>query len=790
MNDVLKDAYGKYKALGFILQKSVKNKKFSVKEGVYEKRENENWDDKATGYVAIVPKNLIVIDADTYVDGCQFEELVKKLQLTTMPEPSVVTPSGGLHYIFENKYPEMVIGNHGFKGVDIYAGFQSVIPIVGTTVLNKQKELNQYRWDENSFDSLVINSWEEIMLDVLCMRDRVNVDSDFTDNNDDGLFEAIKNEQMPFEEVVELCKQIPIEIYGWDTGWLKFGMAMYDRFCGSEQGLKLFQKTCTRYSDNHPDLNERKWRNGNFKSNGQITYKTLKSLANEGKILEVFKTLNDAEDVEELESLADDLQSQRLNTTIKKDDTVRNEILEALCVKSKELTGKPDKVKWKKVVKFVEPETELEKSTEFDIYRLNNKYLLRIGNKIISDISPTMLKEILASYGYHYSKEEFPKLKMNIKTISDYQRVPDYTINTHLHFGLEKQKGVSVDAFVIRFNPLHDLVESEVDEDIVKEFFEDVWAGKLYDIVKLMALTIKLKEQKLNRLMIIAPSNAGKSEIFTHLYFQKVTMARLLNGMRGDKGIGSDVVSGIRNSGLLLIDEANKALEAEIKDMDKELHIDQFGASGGTQILPLHFTALTSTHSNATRNNSDELYNRFLQIELSKNEMKHTVSEGELFRKDSSRYTDHVRVKLLSLFKEALESDEGINELRTLQEKYRLPLNTDLDELLFEISEDFIDETKSSARDSGNVVSHRGSYYYKRRGDIENYFNNKLGEIDALDVGKYSEKLVKHFVSQKSKSLKINGKPTKYYEVTLAPFTENEEQLITSIFDDLTLDDF
>lgn len=787
MNNTLKDAYEQYRSQGFVLQKSARYKKHAFREGAYADRENEKWVDSATGYVGIIPPNLIIVDNDKYEDDNEFDRLLKDLNLDYMPEPFALTPSGGEHYAFENPNPDMVIGNHGYKAVDIYGGYQSVIPIVGTTVKNKQDKLASYEWADDILEEFIVNKFDESMTEVLKMRERgANSDNDYDDM---GLSLAIKVEEMPQDEVVELCKQIPIETYGYDTGWLKFAMALYDRFEGSQAGLDLFQETCERYDDNDVDFNEKKWNAGHFKPTGRISYKTLRSLANEGLGQTSLDKITNASTVEELEEVAQAMSTSRLNTPSKLDDVVREEMLEKICEKSKEIIGKPDKVKWKNAVKFIEPEKDIEIPDDFSVYRLDNKYLIRHKNKIIQEVTSTMLKEQLASLGIFFGKDELPKFKNTIQTVSSYRQIPDYTLDGITSFNTEEQGGIVIPAFVVRFNPLFELKDVELDEDIVTDFFDEVWGGKLYDIVKLIALTIKLGEQKLNRLMVVAPSNAGKSEIFTMMNFQKITMQRLLNGMRGDKGIGGDIVEGVRRSGLLLIDEANKALEAEIKDMDKELHIDQFG-KGGTQVLPLHFTALTSTHSNATRNNSDELYNRFLQVELHKSDMKHTIMDSKLFLEDSGRYTDNVRGKLLQLFKETLFSDAGKEELHILQEKYRLPINNDLNELLYEIGEDFIRETKASAGGYGDIVSRSGEYFAKRKTDIIKYFENRLGEIESLDVGKYAELLTKHFVSEDRLSVKIDGKTSKYYKLSLLPYTEDEETLVLSEFEDLDLEEF
>ena len=140
------------------------------------------------------------------------------------------------------------------------------------------------------------------------------------------------------------------------------------------------------------------------------------------------------------------------------------------------------------------------------------------------------------------------------------------------------------------------------------------------------------------------------------------------------------------------------------------------------------------------------------------------------------------------MFKHILIGDEGVDALRELQERYRLPLNTDLEDLMYEIGQDFILEVKSNATDRGDVVRHGDDYYYKRKSDVTAYFENRLSEIDALDIAKYGEVLTKHFLSGDRKSIRVDGKNSSYYALTLVPFTEDETQIITEMFDDLETD--
>lgn len=782
MNTTLKDSYEQYHNAGFILQKAARNKKHAFREGSYAERVNEDWDDNATGYVAIIPPNLIIVDNDSYKDeGASLLKLAEHLGY--MPEPFALTPSGGEHYAFHNSHLDLVIGNLNaeYPALDIYSGFQSVIPIVGTTVMNKSNELKSYQW-ANFDDSLFINDYDPQMLTLFKMRERGGTDENQYDEM--GLSMKIKEDELPTNEVVALLELIPIETYGYDSGYLKFAMALYDRYEGNAEGLELFQQTCLRYPDNDPKFNEKKWNNGNFKPTRNLTFKTLRSLANEGRNQNIYTLIEKAKSVDDLEASINGLTDVRLNTSSKLDQVVRDELINKLAEKSKELTGKPNKVLFKKALKFNNVK-DVNAPEGVQLYLCQGRFIVQNNVTVVPDVGMQMLTRYLGTF--EVSKDQQDKLLQELIAVENLRQVPDYMINAEVAFKVEANGGTKLPSLVVRNNPLITVGDYIHDDEILEDFLETIWNGKVDDIVRLVALTIKLREQKLNRLMLVAPSNTGKTEIFTMMGFQKITMKRLLNGLRGDKGIGAAVIDGIRKSALLLIDESNTSLEAEIKDMDKELHVDQFG-SGGTQILPLHFTALTSTHKTATRNNSDELYNRFLQVELTPKEVTHTLMQSDVFIRDTDKYTKVVSSYLLSLFRTTILGDEGKEELRLLQEKYRLPRNNDLDALLYELSESFIEETKSSASEEGSVIHKNGEYFYKRKSDITSFFEDRLGEISALDIGKYSELLTTHFVEPKAVSIRVGGKPAKFYKVSSQTYTQDVQQQIIDMFDDLEIE--
>ena len=783
---MLENSYNQYRALGFILQKSAKHKKHAHRKGSYQDRSNEPYEDTATGYVGIIPKDIIIVDNDKYQDdGESMQKFIEDNNLQDVL-PFAITPSGGEHYAFINRYPNMIVGNtKDYPALDIYAGYQSVIPIVGTTVYNKQGELATYEWADE-LDELIVNTWHESFLTTLNMRERGETrDNDYDEM---GLTLAVKEENMPEEEVDALLNALPAELE-YDT-WLQVGMCLFDRYEGGKAGLDKFLAFGEKSEKDDPDTTTYKWDNGHFVPN-QMDYRTLRSIVGEVKADELDDLIKKVETLDDIHAIAEKIETGEIPLRKRGMDrkAVAEEIGQKLNTKIKEHNKANPKDKWKVTQastfrnKFMEA-TKVEADTpeECELYLCKNKFVVKQGERIEEEVGSQSVTNMLKSFGYH--KEEIEALKNKLTAISDVKRIPDYTLDTKIQFDVEDLDSTKLPYLMVRKNPFIDVKDYIHDEEIINDFAFEIWNGKLDDIIELMALTVKLKEQKLNRLMVVAPSNSGKSEIFTMLGFQKVTMPRLLNGMRGNKGVGGGVIDGLKHSALLLIDEANTSLEAEIKDLDKEIHIDQFG-SGGTQILPLHFTALTSTHKTATRNNSDELYNRFLQVELRKDEMKHTIMGSEVFLRDSDRYTQVTKSYIVGRFMETIHSDKGKSELRALQAKYRLPINNDLDVLLYDISEMFIKQTKASARDEGDVVVKGDKYYYKRKHDIKEFFTDHLQEIPALDIGKYEELLTDHFVGKDRVSVRINGAPIKMYEVSLVGYTSDEDELIVSHFDEL-----
>lgn len=794
--NILQDAYNQYREHGFILQKAAKHKKHAHRKGAYADRKNEPYEDSATGYVAIIPPNLVIVDNDKYEDdGASFKQLLKDLGIDANDIiPFALTPSGGEHYAFENPDPDLVVGNLGktYQALDIYAGYQSVLPIVGTTVINKQGELASYEWGDDLSDSFIVNPTPDKMVDVLKMRKRAEgAGADYEEDNDLSL--AIKADEMSDDEVDNLLASIPADVHYDD--WLAVAMCLYDRYEGGEEGLKKLQEFGERSPEkNDANRTESKWYSGHFKPT-QTTFKRLRSMAHENELSDLKDEISKAEPktIDKIIKRISD--TPHLNTRGKLDGDVRMELAEDINTRLKTLK-KEGKVKGsvtqaRTIVKQLEHEVtmeEVEKSGEgydVEVFISGTKYVLRVGQTLMEDLTESFLKKHLTICGI--PPKFVDAYVRDAKLISDVEMTTDYLLDKPIDYKIEKSQAIEkLPVLTIAKDPFHDIHDYIDDEEILDDFYNKVWNGKAKDIIELIALTIRYREWKLNRLMIVAPSDTGKTTLTEHLGFQKIHMQRLLAAMRGDKGIGTNVVSGVKNSGLLLIDEANKALEQDIKDMDRELYVDEFGAGGGTQKIRLHFTALTSTHKKATRNSSDELYNRFLQVELTENEMEHTITKSAVYRKDTERYSEVVQKFSQYHFKQCLKGEQYTKEyLHELQSKYRLPLDTDLDEFLYGVSESVIEHIEQVATSSGDILEKQGAYFIKRKVDLFNMVEEMIKELPNIDSGKYADKIVSHFLQQKPKSIKVDGKPIKYYPIEMKHYIFDEEQQIIEMFDDL-----
>lgn len=425
-------------------------------------------------------------------------------------------------------------------------------------------------------------------------------------------------------------------------------------------------------------------------------------------------------------------------------------------------------------------------------YYSDNKFHITTDDGIIiEEIYKGSLPTVGASLGL--TSSDFTEyVSFNATLVKQVLKETDYLTEDEVEFAVSKSDNPSeLPSLRVLTNPLHGVVKKPSRQDIVDDFFENIWNGKAEDIIRLVGLSMRFKETKLNKIHIVAPSNAGKTAFLENVGFQTIHMKRLIQALNADKGIGKNVIDGLKGSGFLLIDEANDALTQEIKNIDNRIQLDQFG-QGGTQDIKLHFTCLTSTHKTAVRGMSDEMYNRLMIVQLRRDEMKYELLKSSLFLNEKGTYTKTITQHAKWLLKDSLTNpDYDESTLRTLQDKYRLELNDDVSEMLTEISERIVEEYKSLAGDSGDVIVRDGEYFIKRKKDLLQSVEDRFNEYSHIDKGKYADELGTHFVGDNRVSIRIDGKTEKFYPLKLKKYyldmesDESLQQQVVDMFDDL-----
>lgn len=720
----------------------------------------------------IPPKHIVVLDVDIKNNkkgDISFANFVKDSGIE-FNGINVKTPSGGYHVYLEIN-EEQLFKKHqsNYPDIDFIVNGREFVVLGG-------QEIEDYG-EYELFNAKASGSGKNLNLEnILELRQEYDKIS-YSDIDIEEHYMTREARESIEEWLSKIDPDIP-----YDAGWRDVVMALNQWDLGGDVGFEILKKwndNSVLYEISTEDLYKK------YKENVSSTpdfWKKLIGIANSNAENQFVKRIKEAKDTDELMEIVDDIAYSTISNE-------KREELNSIWRERFSVVPNPSNLSKKQTHTLRGLMGKKEKSNyelnEYpNIFMIGSTNYVLEGKTLLSEITNSNLKKTLRNIGY--KDAEIEKGINDTKQIFELKQTPDYLINDNLVYELEQIEERPIYRLYIKHNPLYGWHETTYDERIKEDFFKTIWQNKIEDIVKIIALSIKTNERKLNRLMLIAPSNTGKSEIFNHLGFQKIVMKRLVNAMNGDKGIGSQIIEGLKRSGLMLIDEANTSLTSEIKDMDKELHVDQFGV-GGTQVIPLLFTALTSTHATATRNASDELFNRFLQVELIN--PKYTLNDSHLFKEDREKYTTVVRTYMINLFLETLKGEEGKKELVELQEKYRLPLNNDLDEFLFDVSEKIVSYIKTTASYNGNIVLRSGQYYIQRKKDLVDTIEDMIKELPSIDSGKYVEKMTKHFVSEIRKSIKIDDSVKKAYVLNVFPYSEDKEKQIISMFDDLDVDD-
>lgn len=500
--------------------------------------------------------------------------------------------------------------------------------------------------------------------------------------------------------------------------------------------------------------------------------------------ISVVKKVSEIKDIIEALTHISDLQ-----TNTDSDTEVRVSLSKTLNMKYKDLaaasknTNKKTKVVQAraiaKQIQYAPTLEELEASNalvDMSAYYVGSKYLVRVGNKLSDEfayssaITHCKLQGIGESVAQAYLE--------NADVVSSVHIGANYNIDNYVTYKLEESSSAHIhDVLNVYTNPIFKLkrvLTDTYDEKIITDFFDNIWQGKALELVKLIALSIRFSANKKNQLMLVTPTSFGKTAMMKHLGFGEIGMETLLGAFQGD-GIGSEVLSPIQSSGLMLINEVDTALPKRLKELENEMQVKEFGSGGGTRNVGLHFVVLTSTHDTAILKASDEVSERTMFMQLHGEDSKYNLTSSPIFNADRELYTAVIRNEMINQFLYYVyEADVTKNVLYTLQDQYKLHPSEDLHLLSQDIFCTVVKAIKTGGYGSQNS---RNEWVVSKKRDIRDLIEAELLDHGEIDVGKQ----VSIITAQLYSGVKRKSDGVTQYVV-------NTEVPVTNMFDDLDIE--
>ncbi len=207
----------------------------------------------------------------------------------------------------------------------------------------------------------------------------------------------------------------------------------------------------------------------------------------------------------------------------------------------------------------------------------------------------------------------------------------------------------------------------KIDEDIRKEYFDVMFAGKIPDIIDIVALSIIHGEDKLNKMLLVGPSNIGKTLLMELLGFLETETDEFNNAITSVSGLSKERAKDFYKTGLIHIDDV-RALADELKNTKDTVKLKVMNK--GKVTIPCKFLAGSTTDDSIVLGEGTEWDARILHVEIPYHENK--VPKSKLYRADADKYQEHTAYALKKMIKEAFEQEPNQDKLTALQDKYTL----------------------------------------------------------------------------------------------------------------------
>lgn len=388
-----------------------------------------------------------------------------------------------------------------------------------------------------------------------------------------------------------------------------------------------------------------------------------------------------------------------------------------------------------------------------NIYMLKDAtHIIITEDKIIDNIKSQALKPFAKKYGCDTD---------NRICVTDVKYSVDYTADKKIEVS-ERD-----DELFITENPSKIWkIKDSFNDEIIDDFKHFIWEDKLDDFIKIIALTLKLGENKRNKLLLCAPTSKGKSEIAVNLFsFTQILGDEFKKFVTSEKKLSKQEYDSMCRSGLVLIDEANDYIPDNfVKSITTSMELPVMYV--GNQKIPVNFMLFASTSQEITEGLNDEFVSRLMVLKLENKD--NTILTSSVYKKYGEEYKKETREYCRKCLVEVLNGDEGKKELEELWNKYRLDTSDNSRTIL----EDKYKESITNLIRNG-AIQKDGEYYIKGKKFIKEMvdyeFNNE--ERAVHNVGQMKHNLLNFFEAKMRKRTDFtqNGKKYRnYYKIDLS----------------------
>jgi len=352
------EVFNAYRADGWHIFKLIKttNGDGNAVKGLY--KTPKGWNDpnitctyqpKAV-YGGVPPKDIVAIDYDVKggkkIGDKSFEKLQKDLGMSL--DTCVNTPSGGGHsylrlYNLPEETPKLKKIQKKYPDIDFQSHLSEFVVLGGQTI----EGYGEYKFVDEDFEYFV-NDNPNINLSILETR-ASRVQGDGYDEIDDF---AHITERPSKDEVLEMI--FKLDPSGEYETWQQVAMALNSWDLNGDEGEKIFvdwSLSSTAHVGRHGKqsvIEQAKTKYSQSVADTPSFYKKLFTFSNEADETDFDTRITKAETENDLDEVAESIKYSKIS------NIKREAYVEKLCTKSKELTGKPEKVKFKKAVKFLD----------------------------------------------------------------------------------------------------------------------------------------------------------------------------------------------------------------------------------------------------------------------------------------------------------------------------------------------------------------------------------------------------------------------------------------------------